>query len=237
VTTVADIVLQSQQRATADRKWLGSASHLTFLEASLEQTFHVTDVTLRWERPGEPSVWTHAAREIGLERPVVTRAVTAEDAAELTALGLLHESLHARFSPELGLFRERHPELLPTMASWAGLMFQRLEDGRAAYHGLQANPEFAEPLARHAAKTLVFFGQQAAARGSGSTVAPQFQDEQLAFALQSYCIAPDTSFTLHPRVERRLETLKESIDQARAGTSEECDELCVKLAKAIVAFQ
>ena len=237
MTTVADIIRQSREKAAADRKWLGSPSHLKFLEATLGEAFDLTNVRLIWGRAGEPSSWQHATRENRLERPTVTPALTAEQAAELTALGLLHESLHARFSPELGLFTKRHPELLPEMASWAKLMFQRLEDARAAYKGIQADPELSEPLGKHAATTLMFFEQQAAGRGSGSTAAPRFPAEQLAFALQSYCIAPDTRLVLHPRVERRLDKLKEEIDRARACTSQECDEVCVILAKAIVAFQ
>ena len=236
MTTVAEIIAQSREKATADETWLGSAKHLKFLEATLGDVFHVTGATLSWVCPGEPSSWQHSTREIRLERPVVTPALTAEDAAELTVLGLLHESLHARFSPELGLFRRRHPDLLPEMASWAGLMFQRLEDGRVAYQGLLANWELGEPLAKHAAMTLTFFGQQARSRRSGSTAEPQFQTEQLVFALQAYCVAPDTALVLHPRVERRLAKLKEPIDRARAGTSQECDELCLGLARAIVAF-
>jgi hypothetical protein len=107
MTTVASIVRQSQEKAAADRNWLGSAAHLKFLEANLGDAFQLDHVKLIWERPGEPSSWQHVTREIRLERPTVTPALTAEDAAELTALGLLHESLHARFSPELGLFRKR----------------------------------------------------------------------------------------------------------------------------------
>ena len=77
---------------------------------------------------------------------------------------------------------------------------------------------------------MTFFEQQARSRRSGSTTEPQFQTEQLMLALQAYCVV------LHPRFERRLAKLKEPIDRARAGTSQECDELCVRLAKAIVAF-
>jgi hypothetical protein len=98
------------------------------------------------------------------------------------------------------------------------------------------DPELAVPLSNHAAATLSLFTQQAAARASGNTAAPRFPQEQLVFALQSYCIAPETQLILHPRVQRRLDKLKAAIDGTRAGTSEECDQVCVKLATAIVAF-
>jgi hypothetical protein len=220
-----------------NEKWVGSEPHRRFLEHSLPDAFAVPDASLVWGPPNAPSSWKHEGRLITLERPMVTTWMPAVEAAEWTALGLLHETLHARFSPELGLFDERHANLLdPVIRGVAHLLFQRLEDGRIAVQGLAEDPALAGPLEKHAKATAEQIAQLAKQRGCGNTLTPTSDRGQLLFAFESYCEAPHIPLTLHPRVEGRLAKFRDAIDASRNGTSEDCDQLCVRLAKPVIAL-
>jgi hypothetical protein len=173
---------------------------------------------------------------MNLERPNRQPGLTLSDSAEWTAIGLLHETLHARFSAQLGPFAQRHGDLPQIVRDAAHLIFQRLEDARITAIGLSANPDLADPLDKFTRETCRQFTMHYAKRGNANTSDPRSQQSQLLLALEIYTIRPAETLTLHPRVRARFNALKAKVDEARAGSSEDCDRICVPLSRAVLAM-
>jgi hypothetical protein len=221
MTTIAELISQSRTAAADEPTWLGSSEHLQLLTESLSD-LGVADVALVWVPAGQAAYWEAATRRIMLERPRDMPPVSAEDRAEYTALGLLHECLHARYSTPSSLGRQLRavePRLRPT----TGAVFNYLEDARVAKLAIADEPELADPIASHLNAAVDQLDELSGAYGSGTS--PPDPSNQLAFAIMAYALTPDRSVALHPAVVTELDTLRPIIDAARDG---ERTEVCVR---------
>jgi hypothetical protein len=236
VDTFADLLRVSGRSAASSKDWLGSERHRRLLDGALGSVLEVDDASVVWIPPGSASFWQFETRTINLERPVRRPGLTLSDSAEWTAISLLHETFHARFSDQLGPFPRRHGDLPQTARDTAHLIFQRLEDAHITALGLSANPDLAEPLDKFTREICRQFVMHYAKRGNANTSGPRSLQSQLLFALEMYAIRPSQPVTLNPRVQARFNSLKAKVDEARSGSSEDCDRICVPLSRAVLAM-
>jgi hypothetical protein len=108
-----------------------------------------------------------------------------------------------------------------------------LEDARVIPLAVADEPAL-EPVLRDIAANGVA-GLTAAARtvDSGEGPSPRSEQIQAEFALEVYAIDPARELALHPRVERFVDSMKTTIDRARSGTTESCEQASVEIALAI----
>jgi hypothetical protein len=219
--TVAELISRSIAAATADRTWLGSATHLAVLEAALTDVFGVTDVSLVWIPPMQGTHWEPDSRVIRLEKPTLSSGATVEVLAAYTVMSVLHECLHIRYTTDLGAYPTRRDALPARQAKAAEWLFNKLEDAYVSSSAVRDDPTL-EP---YVAPILDGGVQQtlaaASPRGWGEGGAPTSQTEQLLMALEVYALRPSKHLTLRPAVKRRLEEAKETIDRVRTSTSED----------------
>jgi hypothetical protein len=218
-STVAELIDKSRAAASTATWWLGSRSHLEFLDAALGPLFGASDVTLEWAPPGTGSHWDPGTRVMRLEPPVGL-AMPAEDAAELTVLGLLHECFHERFTSEHGDYEAFRDGVGGFMAANIDRLFQRIEDGRIAALGTAQAPS----LQPHVDKLTDLTLEAAAATygASGEGPKPASQRMQLQFALETYALRPDAALVLDPQVAALLPGLVPRIDKGRHGSTDDC---------------
>jgi hypothetical protein len=192
-----DLIEQSCDAAATDHAWLGSDAHLTLLREALEPVFGLTDASLEWAAPGEPGFWEQATRRVRLERPVRVPGVTAVQLAKLTALGLLHESLHARYSSSFGSFVARRTTLDHRLWLATDRLFNVFEDGRVNALGADADPELTAYLTDFADIAVDQAACYAGKNGPGTS--PASARNQLFFAVEAYALRPDRPQSLNPR--------------------------------------
>jgi hypothetical protein len=231
--TVDELIEQSGDATAADPAWLGSDAHLALLSDALEPAFGLSDVSLEWATPGEPSFWERATRKIKLERPVPVPALTLAELARLTVLGLLHESFHAQYSTSFGSYETRKLALDSRLWRAADRLFQVFEDGRVNALGVAADPRLADHLDEFAE---VAVGQAALLAGkNGSGTSPASARNQLFFAVEAYALRPDELQSLNPDVSQALSELAPLIDSTKTGTTEDCGIASVQVVDAIIS--
>lgn len=142
----ADILQQSRKAVRSNPDWLGSEAHRALLGDALAAAFGLADASLEWAPPGEAGYWEAATQRIALERPTLASGLPAEDLAELTALSLLHESLHAHYSTPSGSYTTRLQAVPGQVRRATDRLFNVLEDGRIAAVGAAADPTLDAPL-------------------------------------------------------------------------------------------
>lgn len=228
----ADILQQSRKAVRSNPDWLGSEAHRALLGDALAAAFGLADASLEWAPPGEAGYWEAATQRIALERPTLASGLPAEDLAELTALSLLHESLHAHYSTPSGSYTTRLQAVPGQVRRATDRLFNVLEDGRIAAVGAAADPTLDAPLRRFADAAVLAAAKHAGR--NGQTVEPLSERNQLFFAIESYALAPDTSVTLHPNVSAALARLTPAIDRTRTGTTEDCGLAAVQLVDEIM---
>ncbi|MGO9973292.1 MAG: hypothetical protein ACLP01_10865 [Solirubrobacteraceae bacterium] len=173
-----------------------------------------------------------ATRQIVLERPQPMRGVPPEDVAEYTALSLLHESLHLRFSSSFESYGARRRTLPLAVQKPVEHLFQLLEDGRITALALREDPALAPSLRRfmeEAIRQVIINGS--AAEGTD----PPSMREQLFLALQIHALQPGRRLALHPRVQRRLDELDPIIERAHHGDTEHCGQAALELVAALTS--
>jgi hypothetical protein len=230
--TLDDLIEQSCDAAAADPAWLGSDAHLTLLTEALEPVFGLTDATLEWAAPGEPGFWERATRRVSLERPILVPGRTAEQLAKLTALGLLHESLHARYSSSFGSFPARKLALDQRLWRPTDRLFNVLEDGRVNGLGAAADPELTSYLTDFADIAVDQAARYAGKNGPGTS--PASARNQLFFAVEAYALRPDQPQPLNPAVKQALSGLAPQIDSTKTGTTEDCGITAIQVVGAII---
>jgi hypothetical protein len=85
-----------------------------------------------------------------LERPTSIPGFTDSEVAKLTALSLLHECLHARYSTSFGSFESRKRALNSLLWPATDRLFNVIEDGRISALGRVAGPAITSHLAEFA---------------------------------------------------------------------------------------
>ena len=226
---IDELVAQSRAAAAADAAWLGSAEHLQLLGGALTD-LRIGNVRLVWAPDGEGSYWKAASRELGLERPNPQRGQDHEDLAEHTALNLLHESLHVRFSTP-STFPARIALIGSPPARRIGTeLFNHLEDARTALVAISAQPELVGPISK-------FLDAAVDELEAEASRTPDLRS-QLIFAIKAYMLTPDRTISAPPAVAAELRALRATIDQVRrAPKTEDCTLVALQLLKHVGNFQ
>lgn len=234
MSSFTDLVERS--RASARKPgWLGSAGHLELLLDAVP-SLGVDDVDVEWAPRRGRTYWEAASRRIVVERPLSGQVpVSDEDLAEFTAIGLLHEILHIRFSSP-----STREQQVADKDSWtqaqSEVMFNYLEDARVAELAIADDPELTGPIAKLLDGSVdslpVITGF------TGPTTSPKDPRAQLPFAIMAYTLRPERAVALHPAVAAELERLKPVIDEARGTENTDgCVEPAIELIEQVVHFQ
>ena len=231
--TLDELVEQSRAAAAADPTWLGSGAHLALLRSALESVFGLANASLDWVSPGNQGSWERATRQMTLERPTLIPGFTDSEVAKLTALSLLHECLHARYSTSFGSFETRKCALDPLLWPATDRLFNVIEDGRINALGAAADPGLTSHLAEFADLAVEQAARRAGNSGPGST--PASQRNQLFFAVEAYALWPHQSPSLNSHVRQALAQLAPLIESTRDGTTEDCGVAAVEVIQAITA--
>ncbi len=195
------VLVTEQDTAIAqDESWLGSHDHLKFLEAAVHQMPELVDVAVVWVAPGQPGYWEAATRKITAERPVPMEGFTPEYLARIVLLGIVHESLHARYSSPAPKYQRQVRRLDARVRRPVERLFNLLEDGRITVLGKAAEPDIAGGLDEFVDAAV----EQARshARANAETVAPKRPSEQLFYAVQVYALTSQIPSPLRPDVKR-----------------------------------
>jgi hypothetical protein len=234
MSSIDELITTSIEAAAADPAWLGSSGQLGVLAESLPG-FGVENATVVWAAQGRQSNWTAATRTIEIER-VASGAIPRSDdvIATLTARGVLHECLHARYSTPWSLRRQ----LAMTLPPWRPLietLANILEDARIARAAGVDEPELAAANTDHLQAAVDQFDDRSGTSGSGAK--PASKQSQLVFGVMAYALAPDREVMLHPDVAAALDELRPIINGARDGArSEVCVNGAAELVDAVRVF-
>jgi hypothetical protein len=224
VSRFSELIEESRARAEADPGWLGSESHRAVLAESLV-ALGISDVSLTWTRPGCGSYWQPSGRQLSLELPVQNSQIAAADLAELTALGLLHESLHIRHTLPATQYSARRFMVMPILKRATERLFNLIEDGRITTLATTADPEL-EPYLTRFIRTAID-DIVAKERSSSKT-----QRDELFFAAQVYALQPDQQLLLDPAVSEALAEVTPVMDKARIGSTADADMAAVEIIEA-----
>lgn len=237
MSSIDELVEASITAATAEPMWLGSEDHLRLLSESLEGLGADADITVGWAPPGTPGFWEAVNCLIRVERPTPGPAdETPEYRARYTAIGLLHESTHSRFSSPSSMPRRKMTLPPGWVRNMTEAMFNYLEDARISELAVAESPELAEPIGMHLDAALDKIAQSPYFNGPGTT--PKNPRAQLPFAIIAYTLRPERDIELHPAVNSELETLKPIIDAARAADrTDACVSPAVQLTERVIHFQ
>ena len=222
----SELIEESRARAEADHAWLGSESHRAILAESLV-ALGISDVSLTWTRPGCGSYWQPSGRQLSLELPVQNSPIAAADLAELTELGLLHESLHIRHTLSATRYSARRFTVMPILKRATERLFNLIEDGRITALGTTADPEL-EPYLRRFIDTVI---DDIVAKESSSS---KTQRNELFFAAQIYALQPGRQLLLDPAVSEALAEVTPMLDKARIGSTADADMAAVEVIEDIM---
>ncbi len=229
--TLAELIAASRQAASADARWLGSGDHRALLESALTEVFALPEASLSWGPPGEQGSSLRSTQQIVLERPLPLPHVLPEDVAEYTALSLLHECLHLRFSTRFDSYSAAKRALSPVVQGSVDDLFQLLEDGRITALGAAEDPALGPELGKFLDEAI----RQAKLNSpSHEGTNPRSLREQLLFALHVHALQPGRKLTLHPCVQRYLEELEPIIERAHAGDTAACGRAAIELVEAVI---
>jgi hypothetical protein len=228
-----ELVEQSRAAAAADPAWLGSGAHLALLRTALESVFGLPNASLDWVSPGSQGFWERATRQMTLERPTSVPGFADSEVAKLTALSLLHECLHARYSTSFGSFETRKRALNSLLWPATDRLLNVIEDGRISALGGAADPGITNHLADFADLAVEQAARRAGNSGPGPT--PASQRNQLFFAVEAYALRPDELPSLNIDVRQVLTQLVPLIESTKDGTTEDCGVVAVEVVKAIMA--
>jgi hypothetical protein len=188
-----------------------------------------------WSRHGEPSYWEARTRTIASERLTAANGLAPEYSAKMVLLGVVHETLHARFTTPSPLFYARLRRLPPAMQRPLARLFNVLEDGRITSLGKAAEPHMVEALDEHIAASV----EQARQLGANNaeTLTPAAPVEQLFYGLVVYALSSEVPSPLRPDVADALDALLPRVDVTRNSTTEDCGEAAVTLLREVTNFR
>jgi hypothetical protein len=220
--------------AHADPSWLGSDEQLALLRESLDPVFGVSGASLVWGPSAAEGSWDPEIRQVTLPRPAPSADQPPDDVAELTALALLHQSLHARYSTAFRRYPRRRRALPATLHASTDRLFHVLEDARLIPLAVADDPSLEPALRKIVREGTAAFAAAARANDSGEGPSPKSQYIQLRFAIETYAVDPARELTLHPKVAGVLDQMKSTIDGTRWGNTEDCGGAAVKITRATV---
>jgi hypothetical protein len=234
MSSFADLVHQSRASA-GDPGWLGSVAHLKLLTDAV-RGLGADDVDVSWAPPSGRTYWEAASRRIVVERPLSGEVpVPNEDLAEFTAIGVLHEVLHIRFSSP----STREQQVAgkdPWVQAQSEVMFNYLEDAPVAELAVADDPDLAGPIATLLDASVDSLPVITGFTGPGTS--PTNPRAQLPFAIMAYALRPDRAIELHHAVAAELDRLKPIVDRARiAGETDGCVGPAIALIEQVVHFQ
>jgi hypothetical protein len=234
MSSIGELIAGSVEAAAADPAWLGSCDQLGLLAESLPG-LGVENATLAWAPEGRSANWAASIRTIEIER-VASGAIPRSDEmiATHTARTVLHECLHARYSTPSSITRR----LATIEGPWRPLttmLANILEDGRVARAVAADDRELAGANRDHLEAAIDQLDERSGTSGSGAE--PKSPQNQLAFAVMAYALAPDRDVVLHPDVVAALDELRPIVDRAREGArTEVCVGAAVELVDGIKRF-
>ncbi len=218
-----------------DPAWLGSAAHRQWLENVVREIPDFEDITVAWVPPGNAGYWEASTRTIGAEKPVPIAGFTRRYIAKMALLGVVHETLHARYSTPTPAFQRRLLQVEPPYHQPIGRLFNVLEDGRITMLGKTAAPDTAPQLDEFVRES---FDQMRMSRpASAETTTPVRPSDQLFFALVAYALSADAPSPLHPDVDEALDGMLATIDATRHGTTDDCGLAAITLVMEAAKFR
>jgi len=231
-----DDLLDEQNAALAnDPAWLGSEAQRQWLVDVIHEVPGLEDVRVVWSRHGEPSYWEARTRTIASERLTAANGLAPEYSARMVLLGIVHETLHARFTTPSPLFYARLRSLRPAMQRPLERLFNVLEDGRITPLGKAAEPSMVDALDEHIAASIDQARQLEPK--NAETLTPAVPVEQLFYGLVVYALSSEVPSSLRPDIADALDALLPMVDPTRNGTTEDCGEAALKLLREVANFR
>lgn len=232
---LAALVTEQDAALADDSSWLGSPQQLQFLTDVVHDIPGLGDVNVAWVEQGDAAYWEAGTRTITAERLSPIDGYTTQYLAKMVLIGVLHETLHARYSTPTPLFQRRMRAITPLLAQLIQRMFNFLEDGRITALGKAADPGLTAALDEHlsASVTQLRRGRDA----NAETETPADPRQQLLFALEMYALTSEVLAPLHPDVGAEFARLQTTIDRTRGGSTDDCGLAAIVLAQATSKFK
>lgn len=228
-----DELLREQDAALrADPAWLGSEEHRQWLENVVREVPDFADITVVWLAPGNPGYWEAATRTIGAEQPIPIEGVTRDYIAKMALLGLVHETMHARYSTPTPTFQRRLSGVDVPYHRPIVHLFNVLEDGRITMLGKAATAPQLDEFVRESVDQM-----RQSRPASAETRTPARPSDQLFFALVAYALSGEVPSPLHQEVCAALDGMLATIDATRQGTTDDCGLAAIRLVMEAAKFR